>query len=100
MIGQCALPAGASNPGVMSLDSLVTVSLLFHRAGMEIFKKCTNVFLFPVGCRAAKVGLGDERRLRPLWQPGGQRRSGQHLHGVQHQGCQPEDPQGAGRAHR
>lgn len=67
---------------------------------MEIFKKCSIVSLFPVGRRPAKVGLGDERRLRPLREPGGERRSGQHLHGVQHQGGQPEDPQGAGRAHR
>lgn len=52
------------------------------------------------GCRATEVRLGDERRLRPLREPGGQWWSGQHLHSLQHQGRQPQDPQGAGRAHR
>lgn len=51
------------------------------------------------GC-PSKVGLGDERGLRPLWKPGGQRWPGQHVHRVQHQGCQPQDPEGVGCTHR
>lgn len=57
-------------------------------------------FALPAGGRPAQVGLGDERGLCALRKPGGQRGSGQPLHGLQHQVGQSQDHAGTGRAHR